>query len=316
MHPSRPVSFAFISALWGLAFVLASVGEGAAGERVRFGFRVEDGETWRKTSESNTYRDFKDRAPVSEIDVTSEVRLSFEVGTQGTATLILETLSAQTKLNGEVRDNPAQQLVVGKKTRLHLDKSGKAVAGDGFMELMRQFERDLDAETFSRVRGQISAKGMKQGEISRWNRPFDGLRGKEVEIGDTWLVLSERQLQGTVVALSGTLSFEGWTELDGFRALRVVYRFDTTGEEAKGMDSKSSPTLNLRPPDRKEYTPHNLVLEGETTWLLLPDRGLPLYETSVETMQVPFSADPTAEKGLVRQTQRFRLRPEPESDGS
>jgi hypothetical protein len=285
-------------------------------ETVHFGFAVEDGETWLKTMETKSVRDLKGRAPVSETEVHSDVRMTFERGTQGTTSVVLEALTAETKLNGLVQANPAQSLALGHRTRLHLDASGKAIAGDGFDKLMRRFERDLDPESFAAVRRQLTAEAMKQGEMGEWNRPLQGLRGEEVRVGDVWLVLSEEHLQGSYVALSGTLSFEGWTELDGIRILRVVLRYDSQGAIYAAAESTAVRTLNLRPAERQQYSRHNLVLEAETTWLISPERGLPLYETHLKTMKVPLSAEPGADKGVMEESHTYRYRLQDTADGS
>jgi hypothetical protein len=288
----------------------------AGGEKVHFGFHVDDGEVWTKSIEAHNSRDYKGRAPSSETEVDSEVRLTFEKGTQGTVTVLIVPLSATTTVDGVVQANPAQQIAVGHEIRLDLDAQGKAVAGSGFTDLMQRFEKELDPETFGLVRQQMSVEGMKQGEIAEWNRPLNGLRGSDVRVGETWTVLSDKLVRRDYVPLSGSLTFKGWTELDGIRALTVEMKYDSTGEEYAAAESVATNELNFRPEDRGPYNRHNLILHGKTTWLISPERGLPLYETHEEVMLIPFSMKDPSERAEVRESHAYRFRPQQKDEGT
>lgn len=286
--------------------VLAPLGRAEEPELVRFGFEPEDGLVLIKTMDTYTKQDFKGRGPVRENTIHSKVRMELDRGEHGSWSILIDPLEATTEVNGAPAENPAQKVWVTQPRRIHLDESGRAVAGDGFEELMRKFERELPPPTYARVRQSVSAESMRNVELALWNRPFEGLRGEEVQVGDVWLVLSETTMQGDFIPLSGTLTFEGWTELDGVRALRIVHRFDAAGETYAAAEDSASRSLNLRPEDRRDYTRHNLMIEGSTTWLLAPERGIPLYETHEEVMRVPLSPEPGAERGEIIQNYTYR----------
>lgn len=278
-------------------------------EVAHFGFDPEPGLVLIKSIETFNRQDLKGQGPTTETEIVSDIRLEFEPGEQGTWWVSLLPLRAETRINGIVRENPAQEIAVGHENRLHLDEEGRAIGGDGFEELMKKFERQLDPESFARVRKGTSVGGMRQGEMGEWNRPFEGLRGEDIAVGEVWSVLAEMQMQNGPVPLSGSLEFQGWTELDGYRALKTVYRYDADGAAYAAVEEKAKNTLNLRPEGRERYNRHNLVIEGETTWLLVPERGLVLYEKHEQTMQVPLSATPGAPRAELLQSHTFRYEP-------
>lgn len=315
MSPHRRVfPSSLLLLLWA---VLIPAAEAEEPEVVEFGFAPQDGLVLVKTMDSYTKQDFKGRGPVHENLVHSKVRMELDRGEHGSWTVLIDPLEATTEVNGAPAENPAQKIWVTQPRRIHLDESGRAVAGDGFQELMRKFERELAPAVYARVRQNVSAESMKDIELRLWNRPFEGLRGEEVRMGDTWLVLSETTMQGDFIPLSGTLTFEGWTELDGRRALRVVHRFDAAGQLYAAAEDSASRTLNLRPEDRQSYTRHNLLIEGSTTWLLMPEKGLPLYETHEQVIRVPMSPEPGAERGEMVQNYTYRYELEaPVEEGS
>ncbi len=304
--PPRATRGLALAALAILATFSASI---AAAEEVQIRFRPVEGDVWNRDMENVLIQDYADLAPRREQTTLSNVSFTYQPGEAGAWTVLQMPLMASMLMDGAPIDNPVLDQTVGTELLVALDASGKATSVDGFGRLIRKLEDNLDRDTYAQVQQQLSAEKMEFGELQSWNRFRTEFLGATVNVGDKWHVEDEAYLNGPGwVDLVGVVSFDGWTELDGRRALKIIYQFDEAGRAVAALGrTEFDHKLHVRR-EASANPPHNAVVNGTWTWVIDPETGYVLFEKKDQVHELPLDAS-GSKRGVIESRYTYRYRP-------
>ena len=291
------------------AVVVVAATRPAVAEEVRIRFQPVDGDVWTREMENVMIQELADLAPRREQTTLSTVKYTYQQEDDGAWTVLQEPLAASMLIDGAPIENEVLDQTVGVQLEVQLDANGRATSVDGFGRLIRKLEDNLDRATYTRVQQQLSAESMESGELQTWNRLRTEFLGATVDVGDRWHVEDEIYVTGPGwIDVVGTISFDGWTELDGRRALKIVYEYDEAGRAVAALGrTEFDHKLVLRRSDQANQQ-HNTVLNGTVTWVIDPETGYLLFEKKDQVHELPL--DPTGEKkGMVENRYVYRFRP-------
>jgi hypothetical protein len=258
-------------------------------EPATFRFAPVDGEVWVKEIDATQVRDMGSVAPRQETRTKTSIELRYEQVPDGWVVHQMP-LEAEMELNGQPMPNPGLQQTVGHEIRVQLDEEGNPVEVEGFQELMRRFEANVDPQTYAKMRQQMNAESMAVGEMRQWSELLQDIRGETVQPGETWNVLDQTTIMGGgVVGLAGYLKFDGWTELNGIRGFKTTYRYDSNGELMESVEGQATRTVSRRASD-EPMARSNIELQGSLIRVIVPETGQLLYEVKEEWYEVPLKA--------------------------
>lgn len=294
--------------LWVVLVLLLAGGVQAqeSDEPATFSFAPVDGSIWIKEIDATQVRDMADVAPLQETRTRTSIELRYEQVPEGWLVHQMP-LEATIEQNGQPVPNPGLEQTVGHEIRVRLDDGGKATEAEGFSELMRRFEANVDPKTYAQMRQQMSAESMAVGEMRQWNSLLQHIRGETIAPGDVWNVLDQTTIVGGgVVGLAGYLQFDGWTELDGIRGFKMTYHYDSNGDLMKSVEGLANRTVSRRA-SNEPMSMSNVELVGSVIRVIVPETGQLLYEVKEEWYEVPLqSMDGPKMRMETRHTYRIR----------
>lgn len=297
----RPLALTVLS----LALAAGSSSGETRPQKVTFGFAPDPAVQWKKVMFDEQRTDFRGVVEDHHQITESELQQHYEKDEEGAWQLVQNVRSVEMEINGNAVVNPMLEVLTGHEIRLDLDDKGLATGHEGFRELMRRYERELDPATYTRVRQQMSAQSMGLGEIAKRNQGLGIVAGKTVTIGEKWGVLDRVAVQGSWTAVTGVAHFESWTDVGGIAGVKLVYRYDSSGGVYGGAESELTQVVSLRPDDYV-VQPNNLEVSGEYTWVIDPVSGQPLYEVYEQLVTVPVGNDLFGQRGEIHSAHTWR----------
>ena len=312
LHPRSCV----VPLVIGLALSASSASGEDRPRDFRFQFEPTAGRVWTKTVLDEQENDFGGVAEGRHQITESRFRQHYEQKDDGGWQLVQVTRDIEMTINGNEVRNPIFDVIIGHEIRLDLDEQGRAVDHDGFSQLMRRYEREIDPDLFARIRQNMSVESMGQGEMLKRNRVLEFVAGREASLGEVWSVEEPLRFQGSVSRVTGTLRFEDWTEIDGQAGVKMVYRYDNTGDARGAAGDEVAREISLLE-EGEQIDPNNLVIRGQYTWVMDPRTSQPLYEVQEQTIEIPLGAM-DGPRGEIRNahTWRWTLQDEDAASGS
>jgi hypothetical protein len=277
---------------------------------VRFGFAPEDGERWIEKMEDSRQVDYGTSDPPLVQETVQTDELVYEHAEDGGYLLTRILGPGRMSVGGEPTPNPILEASEGSRLELVLDEQGHAIRANGFRRLVRMLERTLDAEDWNRFQGTYSVALAETSEMGRWNDRLAGLVGAEVTVGEVWGYRDVFPTGVAQVEIQGTLSFAGYTELNGQRGLKVLYDFGG-GSKMPSLDGLEH-VIELSEPQPGHVPPTSMELHGTRVRVFIPETGQMIYEnTQVEWVQPGPPGEPDRN---VKMSTRYQLRPASSTD--
>lgn len=292
-----PLNRHFARALGTLAIIIgfASAASAQESESVQFGFAPTDGERWIRSGEHVSIRDLGGGKPISESQTTSEVSQLYRKSEAGWE--VEQTAQrVQLLVNGVEQGSAAMQLTVGHPITLELDENGEAQAVRGFRGLMRKLEDELSLAEFQAVSAKMSQEAFQSSEMRGWNKKLDLLRGETVKVGEVWSVRKLHNFGPNSMPIEGLLRFDGWAELDGIRAFKVLFDADNQGAALRRHGAEVDRSFNLVDGNHPDNSSNLEVIVSEVL-MLVPETGQILYyskEDKITVQSTQFSDMPGA----------------------
>lgn len=279
-----------------------------------FGFDPDPTVVWTKTLSDDQLNDFLGFVPGSHQVTESELTQRYARDDDGNWEVVQHVRRIEMEIDGRRAENPMVNVILGHEIRIQLDEQGRATGATGFRELMRRYERELDPNTYARVRQAMNAESLANGEMAKRNQLMGIVAGRSASIGEHWGVLDRVSVQGGWSPVSGVVHIESWTEIDGQAGVKIVYRYDGSGELYEAASAKITQVMSLRPEDWVAAK-NNLGVTGEYTWVVDPMSGQPLYEVFEQVITVPVGKDLEGPRGEMRSAHTWRwTKTEPSAD--
>lgn len=239
------------------------------------------------------------RPPVS-IRYLSEYQLRFERAGSGWR-VHKEFGDFVHEVDGEVVENQLFDAMEGGEVTLLLDPEGRATRVQGFRGIVREMERTVPVEVFSRFSEGGGQASLEAGESSDWDRQLHWLRGEALPVGEKWRVRVAEVVEGAEIPVEGILEVVSRERVDGREQLRVRFEFDNQGEVVAAAGEVDRVQDELDP--TREWSGNNMVVRGSREQLLDVATGILLEDAAVRTAQLPMgTADgPRATFGLRRE---------------
>lgn len=244
--------------------------------------------------------DYSQLRPPVEVRYLSQYRLRFERA--GSGWRVHKTFGDFVQeADGQVVENPLFDAMEGGEITLVLDPEGRATSVQGFRGIVREMERTVPVEIYSRFSEGGGQSSLETGEAGDWDRQLHWLRGEDLAVGERWRVRVAEAVEGAEIPVEGILEVVSREAVDGREQMRVRFEFDNQGEAVAAAGEVDRVQDELDP--TRDWAGNNMVVRGTREQLLDAATGIVLEDVAVRTAQLPMgTADgPKATFGLRRE---------------
>jgi len=130
-----------------------------------------------------------------------------------------------------------------------------------------------------------------EGEITKWDRSLDGLRGLELSPGDVIGMRGLVEIRGGYFEVSGVIEIGDWTEVEGERGVRIICRYDNVGEILRAAGTLER-TVERWMKEDATLAQARVRIEGTLEAVVVPSTGQLLSEHLNQTAVAPLVQSP------------------------